>query len=151
MSCGGFARAALLLLALACSGPTDIVGVVDGVEPGSGELPSDTAGAAAEPDVAQTDDDAASESDVALLLAGQPVTAWPGEALEWPLSMPLGELFAAPSNDRDGRDRLMPGLWPSRRVAASGFARGAVRSTSDIGPSPRFATCAASATSSKVV
>lgn len=115
MSRGGFARVALVLLALACSGPTDIVGVVDDVEPSSGAVPSDATGA---------DDGAASESDVALLLAGRPVTDWPGEALEWPLPMPLGELFAAPSNDRDGRDRLMPAPWPARRVASSSFARG---------------------------
>jgi hypothetical protein len=133
VSCGGFARAALVL-ALACSGPTDVVGVVDDVEPSSGELPSDATGATpgAAPGAAPTDDGAASESDVALLLAGRPVTDWPGEALEWPLPIPLGELFAAPSNDRDGRDRLMPAPWPARRVASSSFARGTARGSSDV-------------------
>jgi hypothetical protein len=139
----GLSLAALLLLTLACSGPTDIVGVLDGAEPSDGdELPSDATGATAavEPGAAPADDDAASASDVALLLAGRPVTDWPGEALEWPLSMPLGELFADASPDsRDNRARLMPAPWPSRRVASSGSTRGSARGTSDLDArSPRF-------------
>jgi hypothetical protein len=131
----GLPRVACLLLALACSGPTDIVGVVEGVEPGDGDEPaSDATGAtpAAVPGAAAADDDAAGAGDVALLLAGRPVTDWPGEALEWPLSMPLGELFAdGSSNERDGRARLMPSPWPSRRVAP-GFARASARDTDDV-------------------
>lgn len=138
----GWSLAACLLLTLACSGPTDIVGVLDGADTNDGdELPSDATGATppVEHGAARADDDAASASDVALLLAGRPVTDWPGEALEWPLSMPLGELFAGASADgRDSRARLMPAPWPSRRVA-SGLARGSERDTSDLeARSPRF-------------
>jgi hypothetical protein len=144
MRCGGLQRAvsrvgvlsrrppaAFLLLALACSGPTDIVGVVD--DEGAADEPASDATAAtpaADPNAA-VDDDAARADDVALLLAGRPVTDWPGEALEWPLSVSLGELFSsARANDR--RDRLLPAPWLSRRVA-SGFARSSARGVASDG------------------
>lgn len=139
MSCGGFQRAfpragalsrrspaAFLLLALACSGPTDIVGVVDD-EGSSAEAdePASDATAAAPAGDPSADGDALDAGEVALLLAGRPVTDWPGEALEWPLSVSLAELFAsARANDR--RDRPMPAPWPSRRVT-SGFTRSSAR------------------------
>jgi hypothetical protein len=123
-------RAAPLLLALACSGPTDIVGVIDGAEPSAAGAPG--LDATDETAIAPANDDAADAEDVALLLAGRPMLEWPGQALEWPLSMPLAELFAdAPSGGRDARDRTLPAPWPSRRVAA-GFARASARGTSDV-------------------
>jgi hypothetical protein len=151
MSCGGFQRAghrggelwrrspaAFLLLALACSGPTDIVGVVDD-ESAADEPASDATGATPAVDPSATADDDASAADaVALLLAGRRVTDWPGAALEWPLSVSLGELFAsARANDR--RDRRMPAPWLSRGVAPD-FARSSARGVaSDVdGRSPEL-------------
>jgi len=151
MSRGGFARAfqhaaafsrrppaAFLLLALACSGPTDIVGVVGDIGPGAAdEAASDATDATPAVDPSATpDDETSGTDDVALLLAGQPMTDWPGEALEWPLSVPLAELFASePAND--GRDRLMPAPWPSRRVASG--ARSSARGVSGVdGRSPEL-------------
>lgn len=154
MSCRGLQRAgqrggeltrrspaACLLLALACSGPTDIVGVVDdqGLSSAADEPASDaTAATPAVDPSAAADDDASAAGDVVLLLEGRRVTDWLGEALEWPLSMSLGELFAsARANDR--RDRPMAAPWPSQRVA-SGFARSSARGiASDVdGRSPEL-------------
>jgi hypothetical protein len=139
MSCAGFQRtfyrtaalsrrppAAFLLLALACSGPTDIVGVVDDEGPsGAADEPASNATTTTPAGDPSADDDASDDDEVVLLLAGRPVTDWPGEALEWPLSVSLGELFAsARANDR--RDRRLPAPWPSRRVA-SGFTGSSAR------------------------
>jgi hypothetical protein len=138
MSCAGFQRtfyrtaalsrrppAAFLLLALACSGPTDIVGVVDDEgSSGAADEPASNATTATPAGDPSADDDA-SDDEVVLLLAGRPMTDWPAEALEWPLSVSLGELFAsARANDR--RDRRLPAPWPSRRVA-SGFTGSSAR------------------------
>lgn len=148
MSCAGFQRAvalsrrspaAFLLLALACSGPTDIVGVVDDEgSSGAADEPASDATAATPAGDPSADDDASDADEVVLLLAGRPVTDWPGEALEWPLSVSLEELFAsARANDRS--DRLLPAPWPSRRVA-SGFTRSSSRDiASDVdGRSPEL-------------
>jgi len=112
-----------LLAVLACSSPTDIVGVVDGAD---AEVPADEG--AADPD--QTVDDTSGAADVALLLAGRPMADWDGDALAWPLSTPLAELFADTTSferdardertdrdDRDDRAQLSP--WQSRRLAPS--------------------------------
>lgn len=137
--------AAILQLTLGCSGPTDIVGVVDDAESAAGDEPAPNAtgvAPATEPGAAEADDAASDAGDVALLLVGRPVPGWLGEAIEWPLSMPLAELFAGePPGDRDSRDRLMPSPWPSglgssrlgpsRRLASS-FVRGSARSRSDV-------------------
>lgn len=136
------APAAILLLALACSGPIDIVGVVDDAESEAGGEPASSATGAApptQPGAARVGDAASDASDVALLLVGQPVTDWRGQAREWPLSVPLGELFAgAPLGDRDGRDRVAPLPWSSRRLASS-VARGSARGSSGVGVrSPRL-------------
>lgn len=127
--------AVFLLLALACSGPTDIVGVIDGVEPGAGDDPAsdanDATDATAVDPGATPGGESADADDVALLLAGRPVADWPGTALEWPLATPLAELFAGEPAD-DDRARLTPAAWPSRRLA-SGFARAPARGSSGVG------------------
>jgi hypothetical protein len=148
MSCRAFQRtgalsrwppAAFLLLALACSGPTDIVGVVDDESPsGAAEEPASDATDVTRAGDPSADDDASDADEVVLLLAGRPVTDWPGEALEWPLSVSLGELFAS-ARENDRRDRRLPAPWPSRRVA-SGFTRSSARGVaSDVdGRSPEL-------------
>ena len=110
-----------LLAALACSGPTDVVGVVSGAE----ETDALDAVPPAEVVDPSAVDDASGATDVALLLAGRPVVDWVGDALEWPLATPLGELFAETPTDDRGRDdgRAQGAPWASRRVA-QGTSRG---------------------------
>lgn len=98
---------------VACSGATDVVGVVD-----------DTAAAA---DLASGGGDAPpapeAEGDAAVaVVIGRPVLGWQGRVHDWPLAEPLREVFAS-RDDPGGSDRAerggpLPAL-PGRDGAAS--------------------------------
>jgi hypothetical protein len=111
---GSAALLAACLTALACSGATDVVGILDDTTESTESLSS----AAPSPDEAMA------------VVQGRPLPDWRGEVLDWPLSVPLRELFASddaapdePSAERYVGSSPAPTRWSraARRFSRSSF------------------------------